>query len=274
MLLAAIDAAYGTDQSLSDVLEFLRCEHDRSVISTINRWFKEIGSRLTQDQFEIIEMTALRSPDTFRHWEGRELVRRFRDCIRCRLAVREGLGDCLSGEERLNLLEQRLEYILSRPDSPPFVNTLGIAGAAVGVSETEIVVRDLCSVILRFRPGHTELASDVIGRMELLSRSVACLSKIVRSAKRHAGWPLLGWEEWALDFIIKPLGLILSAAGVLRSETANVLMEICDVLEKSKVSNEVGCYRTYIKQLLDGRSERDAVHQLRRNLDNLERDHR
>ena len=75
---------------------------------------------------------------SLRYWEGRELARRFRDCIRCRLAVREGLGDFLSREERLNLLEQRLEYLLSRPDSPQFVDTLGIAGAALGVSETEI----------------------------------------------------------------------------------------------------------------------------------------
>jgi hypothetical protein len=80
----------------------------------------------------------------------------------------------------------------------------------------------------------------------------------LQTAKEHDGWPMLGWEEWALDFIIKPLGVIFGA-GVLRVEVEEAICTACDVLEKSsKVSDEVPCYRTYLAHLLDGRSPEDA----------------
>jgi hypothetical protein len=141
MLLAALDEQYRTPKSLSEVLKFLRREQNENVISTISWWFKDINSRLTPEQMEIVELTALRSPKTFRQEEGRALIHLFSDCVRSRVMVGPGLGEGLSSAERLTLLEGRLDYILSQPGTPGFVDTLGAAGALLGVTETEVSCR-------------------------------------------------------------------------------------------------------------------------------------
>jgi hypothetical protein len=61
------------------------------------------------------------------------------------------VGDGLSREERLTLLEERLQYLLLQPESPGSVDSLGAAGMVLGIKETEIVVRELCSDVLGFR---------------------------------------------------------------------------------------------------------------------------
>jgi hypothetical protein len=72
--------------------------------------------------------------------------------------------------------------------------------------------------------------------------------------------------RFALDFIIVPLSIILSA-GILLSETQETLLGAFDVLEGSdSIAAEVRFYRTYIAQLLKGDSQEDARDQLRLNL--------
>jgi len=195
MLLAAADREHHTDGTLEDVLEFLRRESDSNVISTIDWWFKDLGARLNGAQLEVVQLTALRSPATFRDWEGRELTKSFSDCIRCRVTLRRGLDEGLSREERLTLLEDRLHYLLSHPESPGFVDTLGVAGALLGIRETEIVVRELCSDVLGFRPSDAVFPHDAMERTDLLKRTVDCFARIVVSAKQHDGWPMKGWED-------------------------------------------------------------------------------
>ena len=173
-----------------------------------------------------------------------------------------GLGEGLSTEECMTLLEERLEYILALPQNDGFVDTLGVAGAFLGITESEIVIRNLCSDILRYRPLDTELASEVISRTELLKRSLAFLSRIVHHAKTHGGWPLLLFDEWVLDFVIKPLGLIYSV-DAMRRDAEHAMTWSCDVLEHSeKIGGEVPYYRQYLADLMDCRSQEDASRRL------------
>jgi hypothetical protein len=73
---------------------------------------------------------------------------------------------------------------------------------------------------------------------------------------------MMDWEEWALDLIILPLSLILSVDS-LTSETEEVLLGACDVLERSKkVAAEVSLYRKYIAKVLSGESLEDAYDEL------------
>jgi TIR domain len=266
MLLAAVDREHHTDRTLEDVLEFLRRESNGNLISTIGWWFKDACGRMSRAQLEVIQLTALRSPATFRDWDVSELSRYFPDCIRCRVAVGRGLGEGISRKERLTLLEERLQYLLAHPEIPGYDDTLGVAGALLGIRETEIVVRELCSDVLGFRPSDAAFPHDVMERPDLLKRTVGCFARIVESAKQHDGWPVKRWEEWALDFIIMPLSIILGA-GILRPETKDTLLGACDVLERSdKIGAEVKFYRKYIAQLLNGDSRKDAHNQLRSNL--------
>jgi hypothetical protein len=116
----------------------------------------------------------------------------------------------------------------------------------------------------------TEFKLEVI-KPDLLKRALSFFTRIAQHAKPHEGWPLLSLDEWVIDFLIKPLGLIHSA-GVLRPQAEEAIMLACDVLEHSeKVGREVPCYRQSLADLLAQLPQEEASKRLTMSLVELPR---
>ncbi len=265
MLLCAMDERWQTEATLSDVLEFIRRERNEDVIRLSQSWFAEIGGRATASHLNVVKLAALRSPGSFARGEGRALLPLFDDPIRCRVLVREGLGDGLTRGERMKLLEERLDYILEQPAHAGLVDTLGAVGVVLGITETEVVVRELCSEILNYQPRDDQLSIDLVRDTDLLRRAIDFFGSINQHSRAHDGQPLLEFDEWALDFVIKPLSIIHSASDALRSYAAGAFSDACEVLERSeKVAHEVPCYRSFLVDLENKVSVAEAGRRLTR----------
>ena len=251
MLLCAMDERWQTEATLSDVLEFIRRERNEDVIRLSQSWLR--GDRWTchRQPPERCQACCSSLPRFLcSRGRSRALLPLFDDPIRCRVLVREGLGDGLTRGERMKLLEERLDYILEQPAHAGLVDTLGAVGVVLGITETEVVVRELCSEILNYQPRDDQLSIDLVRDTDLLRRAIDFFGSINQHSRAHDGQPLLEFDEWALDFVIKPLSIIHSASDALRSYAAGAFSDACEVLERSeKVAHEVPCYRSFLVDL-------------------------
>src|SRR5262249_3239087 len=93
----------------------------------------------------------------------------------------------------------------------------------------------------------------------LCSRAVKFLNRISDYSSSNGGWPVIGMDQYVLDFLIIPYGLIL-ARGILPDDIAQALFKICDLVERyTPLAKEVPSYRRYIANLAGGSPHETAI---------------
>jgi hypothetical protein len=154
-------------------------------------------------------------------------------------------AELLSLDEQLNLLEQRILFWSERGTAE--INVSQKESAAVRLTElmsdplTEVekIFRDVCTIVFTTRG--SEHCRPGIGLQEL-TRVVNMARSVAKSYLQPASAEeLVGLEEWAYDFVLKPLLLAVERADT-RPEAASVYRELCSALKFGAFGHEVPVY--------------------------------
>jgi hypothetical protein len=250
-LLIACDRAWRLPASLADVLDALRNERDSSVIAVAAEWLAEDVDRITRADLALVQLLALRNPALFRATELMPAAERFAAPVRCRVLVDRPLGGLPSGI-RLGLLEERLTFILEQTPGV-FTTDFGHVGLALRITDTELLVRELCNEVLGVAHSATQrLSPDALADSDLLRRALAIFERIIVHSQTHRGWPLLALGEFAFEFVVHPLCLYHRSPDFWpRSQV--LLRAAFGILSlEPRWRAEVPCHRRFIERLTAG----------------------
>jgi hypothetical protein len=235
-------------QSLQEeVLRIFLKESDDTLLQIGFPWFERRWGMLSVEQRSMVEICALRDPTHLSLYYPRsQMVDRFSAATRVKIFNRGLDTEMLSIEEKMYLLEERTEYLLSSPDLITGTSGWDTMRKRMGISDMEILFRDLDRLL--FESGRVPKGEAAV----LGDRVVALVQSIVSHAAHHDGIPLIALEEWVLDFVLKPL-LWCTTISTTKSSAQEVFSGICDLLEaKGSLAHEVPVYREYLAIALTG----------------------
>ena len=251
-ILIGCDRAWRQPASLTDVLDALRGERDATVSDLAAEWLAENVDRIARADPALLQLLALRSPALFRATKLMSVAAGFAEPVRCRILVDRPLGGLTRGVQ-LSLIEERLTFILEQAPAGAFTTDFGHVGPALRITDTELLVRELCKDVLGVvHSGTFRLSPDALDDIDLLRRALAIFERIVVHSQTHRGWPLLALDEWAFEFVVHPLCLYHQSPN-LWPQAQVLLQATLGVLEQDpRRRAEVPCHRQFIERLAAG----------------------
>jgi hypothetical protein len=265
MLLSALDRQWRTPETLCDLFAYLCLEVEATVIGTavedLLTNLQRVPAAADPDALSVI---ALRAPQTFSYGKFEDLVALLPEAVRCRVGVREGLGELLPSEN-LSLIEERLGFELARlaDCDTLFTDKLDAAGPLLAISEFELLARQTCDEILRFHAMDQAFKEEVLADESLLEGALRVIEQITTASSEGHRRALHAMADWALDFLLTPLTLYRPLRD-LWPRAKRAAERLCDELSSSdKVAPEIPAYRALVAEIDAGGHNADAQHRLR-----------
>lgn len=198
-----------------------------------------------------LDLIAVKTPQSFREEGFGDFLPHLSEPVRVRIAVKTALGE-LSRHERMLLAQYRLNYISSiiQNNGPTFDQVSGPIGEHLGISELEVLLRDISSDVLGVSPMSEGFPKDVLDDQETMLGVLNLYEAIVALNSPQQVQALIAANEYMLDWFIFPLMLFNSTANFWPT-ARNVANEMCDILSP-KLKTKATWYRTMIAEIDSG----------------------
>jgi hypothetical protein len=254
-LVAVCDACWRSSQSLDLLYALVGFEPDDSIIETAASWLPDTACRMEQRHVAAASMAMLRAPSAFR-FEAK-LDAKLREALLPKIdeAVRAVVllsnydfqfGDELSLLERLSLLRQQLEFVLSLPLKKRYAKDLGFPPLFFGVTAVEMIIRELMS-ILKFRPGAPEPELDEWRpEGQLVAEALLILRRCVED--RQA---IIYMAKYVMDFILLPLAYFMKMPEF-AEEARSLAINVIAIMSETELAHEIPMYNQLIHDVTEG----------------------
>ena len=242
MVLICLDEQGRLPSGHRTVLKALSHEKDSAVLKHAYSWIGKKMGCFTPHDWNSVFLAVLRSPSDFRYCTSSEVMAMLPDALRTRALVSNCVStDLLSLPEKLHLLMERAEYILSAKRTIASEDSVDLLRQVTGIPDIELVLREFHDLMIgEYSDAPRELGFE---RVRVYEAFVSICGQFAAKAQEppHAG--MLEMEDWILDYALIPL-LLCSTETTLREPARACYLSICGAVERfGRHAREVPCYR-------------------------------
>lgn len=240
-------ADHDPERSLHDDLAHVfEREPDDSLMQIPIPWFEKQWDSLSAWQRSVAERCAIRDPFQARYHSNSAMVHGFSEVTRVKVFARGLEIGALTCPERIHLLHERVDRLLQNVDAVTGGSIADGVRALMGVTDIEIVFRDLDALL----NGHRQHERKEWPNCE--AEVVVFVERVVSHSVAHTGFPLLAMEGDLLDWVLKPL-LWFSTIPHTRDLASSAYRALCDLIEtRGKLALEAPIYRQFLDIALSG----------------------